>query len=165
MSDGRRTILGEETILLLEQLMESACSGLDTSLVRDLACDCLLEFLKWNIKQSSNEILWGDPAAPDFLFQKLRSSATHPSPHQRLGAAIVLNKLYRVIRESEPLTSIYTLDLLTHFVVCLSLAEQDPPSLGTVNESKKVLYNLMRTVILRRNLLKIQTYDDELHHS
>ena len=61
--------------------MESACSGLDTSLVRDLACDCLLEFLKWNIKQSSNEILWGDPAAPDFLFQKLRSSATHPSPH------------------------------------------------------------------------------------
>ena len=154
MSDGRRTILGEETILLLEQLMESACSGLDTSLVRDLACDCLLEFLKWNIKQSSNEILWGDPAAPDFLFQKLRSSATHPSPHQRLGAAIVLNKLYRVMRESEPLTSIYTLDLLTHFVVCLSLAEQDPPSLGTVNESKKVLYNLMRTVILGRNLFE-----------
>jgi hypothetical protein len=146
--------LGAETVALLEQLMESACSGLDTSLVRDLACDCLLEFLKWTVKQSSDEILWEDPAVPDFIFQKLRASATHPSPHHRLGAAIVVNKLYRVMREYEPLTSIYTLDLLTHFVLCLSLAEQDASSLGTVHESKKVLYNLMRTVILNRSLFE-----------
>lgn len=134
--------------------MESACRGLESSLVRDLACDCLLEFLKWTIKQSSDTTLWEDPAAPDFLFQKLRAAATHPSPHQRHGAAVVFDKLYRVMRESDPLTSIYTLDLLTHFVTSLSLAERDPLSLETLHQSKQALYHLTQTVHLKRKLFE-----------
>ncbi|KAI9558578.1 hypothetical protein GHT06_015366 [Daphnia sinensis] len=153
-SGGPRTVLGAEAALLVETLMESACRGLDASLVRDLACECLLEFLKWTIKHSSDTTLWDDPAAPDFLFQKLRASATHPSPHQRHGAAIVFNKLYRVMRESDPLTSIYTLDLLTHFVTSLSLGERDPFSTEILHQSKQALYHLTQTVNLKRKLFE-----------
>uniref|UniRef100_A0A0P6IJU2 non-specific serine/threonine protein kinase n=1 Tax=Daphnia magna TaxID=35525 RepID=A0A0P6IJU2_9CRUS len=153
-SSGPRTVLGAEAALLVEVLMESACRGLDASLVRDLACECLLEFLKWTIKQSSDTTLWEDPATPEFLFQKLRASATHPSHHQRHGAAIVFNKLYRVMRESDPLTSIYTLDLLTHFVTSLSLGERDPFSSEILHQSKQALYHLTQTVNLKRNIFE-----------
>ena len=149
-SAGRRTILGAETALLLEQLMDSACSGVES--FRDLAGDCLSELLVWNIKQTNSDAkLWEDPAVPDFLFQKLRASATHPSPTHRLAAATMMNKLHRIIRESDPLASIFTLDLLAHFVVCLSLAERDATSLGTVHQTKQTLYHLSRTVFLKRD--------------
>lgn len=148
----QHNLLAPETILLVEMLMESVCNGLDASLARNLAADCLTEFLLWSVKQSSDTTLWQSPAGPDFLFQKLRASATHPSPEHRLGAAIVMNKLHRVIRESDPLTSVYTLDLLAHFVVSLSLAERDASSLGTIQQSKQVLYHLTRTISTRKEV-------------
>lgn len=152
---GKRTILEPEAALFFEQLMNSACSGSEKSLVRELASKCILEFFVWTIKQCSDTVLWDDPAIPDFIFQNVRSAATHSSPHHRLGATLIMNKLYRPLRDSDALASVFTLDLLAHFVVCLTLAEQDDLLLGTLYQSKQALYNLTRIVSHRREVFSV----------
>ena len=88
-ASGKRTVLGPETALLLQLLIDLAGSDSEAEL-RELAAFCLTEFLKWFIKQSRESDLMEDPATPGYHFQKLRPMALYPSSCQRLGAALVL---------------------------------------------------------------------------
>lgn len=89
---GKRSFLNAETALLVETLTDSTCLGDESSQVRERAAQGLSEFLIWNVKHSTDATLWADPAGPDFLFQKVRALATHPSPQQRLGRTVAVYK-------------------------------------------------------------------------
>ena len=91
-----------------------------------------------------------DPAAPGYLFQKLRAVALHPSSCQRLGAAMVIKQLLPDLLKSDALTSIFTLDFTAHFSVILGLVERDPPSLGTKQLCIRVLDRLVKILPLLR---------------
>ena len=99
-SRARQTEMSAETALLLEHLTESTCCSTATSPVRELAATCLAEFLKWTIKQTSDQCLWEDAAVPELLFRKMQALATHPSADKRLGATLILDKLQHILRES-----------------------------------------------------------------
>ena len=147
-------MLGPETALLLQLLTDSAGSDSEAEL-RELAAHCLTEFLKWSIKQSTETALSDDPAAPGYLFQKLRAMALHPSCCQRLGAALVVKQLLPELLKSDALTSIFTLDLTAHFIVSLGQAERDPKSLGTKQQCTRVLDLLGKILRKKMNVFSV----------
>ena len=148
-SSGKRMVMGSETSLLLNHLIESASTVDVTFQLRSLCAGSIAEFLKWTIKQSSDQYLWEDPAIPEFLLRKIGALANHPLPFKRLAASVIFNKIQRFFRQSEPLVSIFTMELFADFVTSLSLAERDPVALGTIAGCIKSLDHLQ--LIVTRN--------------
>lgn len=132
--------------------MDTVCSEDDTSLAREVAANSLKEFLDWAIKQSSDSVLRSNPAVPEFVFQKLRVLATHPSPKQRLGAAVICNYICSSVQRCEPLMSLFTLDLFAHFLISLSMADKDLAEVGTQERCESALCRLGRVVYLNKNI-------------
>ena len=151
-SSGKRMVMGAETSLLLNHLIESASTVNVTFQVRDLCAYSIAEFLKWTIKQSSEQCLWEDSAIPEFLLRKIGILANHPSPFKRLAASVIFNKIQRFFRQSEPLLSIFTLELFADFITGLSLAESDPATLGTITGCVKSLDYLQLIVTQNKEI-------------
>jgi len=64
------------------------------------------------------------------LLKHVYSYSSHPSSSKRLGAAVVYNSIYTVLREDDSLTDQFTMEILAHFVESLALSHTDNPALG-----------------------------------
>lgn len=68
------------------------------STLRDFCGQCVREFLKWSIKQSTPQQQEKSPVNTKSLFKRLYSLALHPNAFKRLGAALAFNNIYREFR-------------------------------------------------------------------
>ena len=82
------------------------------------------------------------------LMRKLHGMVRHPSPHVRLGALSVVNKIYRAWREKEILVDLYAMDLLASSMTALRLADSDNAALGTSQAAEEAIGHLLK--MLRR---------------
>ena len=64
------------------------------------------------------------------LLRQMMSMARHPSYSKRLGACLVYNHIYTILREEKSLVDKYTMETLVCFIDCLALAHSDEQSLG-----------------------------------
>ena len=64
------------------------------------------------------------------LLRQMLSMARHPSYSKRLGACLVYNHIYTILREEKSLVDKYTMETLVCFIDCLALAHSDAQSLG-----------------------------------
>uniref|UniRef100_A0A8D2M7W0 DNA-dependent protein kinase catalytic subunit n=1 Tax=Zonotrichia albicollis TaxID=44394 RepID=A0A8D2M7W0_ZONAL len=87
----------QDTVAFLEAILSGIVDPVDSTL-RDFCGQCIREFLKWSIKQTTPRQQEESPANTKSLFKRLYSLALHPSAFKRLGAALAFNSIYREFR-------------------------------------------------------------------
>lgn len=130
-----------ETIALLETCLEAVCDS--NASLQSFGAECLQEFVEWSIKQSGLRQS-GNTMNIKSLLKRLYNMASNPRPTLRLGAAIVINHIYRIYREEEPVVNEFTLELFYWMLFSLRLAENDHPSIGTREQSKNAISHVKR---------------------
>ncbi|KAI8075324.1 hypothetical protein BC940DRAFT_249003 [Gongronella butleri] len=131
-----------DTILLLQTCLD-ASGGASSAALRDFGATCIYEFVKWSIKQTNPEAIHG-PMNIKSLFKRLYHMAMHPSATKRVGASLIFNRIYRLVREEASIVDEYTFELLSHFMFSLRMAEDDQPSLGTQQQARESISHLKR---------------------
>ncbi|CAN8007261.1 unnamed protein product, partial [Ixodes pacificus] len=141
-----------ESVVIVECLWDTVTQPQETVL-KDFAARCLREFVQWGIKQSTPKELEKGPTNVQSVLRRLCSYCRHPSALKRLGAALVFNNLYVLLREEESLVDVFILDILAHFVDSLKLAHSDERTIGTRELSGCALDNVLRIVSTKSELL------------
>ncbi|CAO3567705.1 unnamed protein product [Mortierella alpina] len=137
-----------ETIALLSCCMDAACDTLGP--LRDFGAECLGEFVKWSIKQTATSAT--SSVNVKSLLKRVYNLASHSNPAKRLGAALIVNRIYRVFREETPLVNQFTMELLYWMLFSLKLAEVDHAGLGTRQQSRMAITHLQRIISVKAAL-------------
>ncbi|KAG0369575.1 hypothetical protein BGZ54_009551 [Gamsiella multidivaricata] len=138
-----------ETIALLNACMDAACDTLGP--LRDYGAECLGEFVKWSIKQTSGSSSSSSVNVKSLL-KRIYNLASHSNPAKRLGAALIVNRIYRVFREEAPLVDQFTMELLYWMLFSLRLAEGDHAGLGTRQQASLAISHLQRIIQVKAQL-------------
>ncbi|KAF9135211.1 hypothetical protein BGW39_004143 [Mortierella sp. 14UC] len=136
-----------ETIALLSCCMDAACDTLGP--LRDYGAECLGEFVKWSIKQSGTS---SSSVNVKSLLKRTYNLVSHSNPTKRLGAALIVNRIYRIFREEATLVNQFTLELLYWMLFGLRLAEGDHAGLGTRQQTYLAITHLQRIIQVKANL-------------
>lgn len=86
------------------------------------------------------------------LLKRVYNLASHSNPAKRLGAALIVNRIYRVFREETPLVNQFTMELLYWMLFSLKLAEADHAGLGTRQQSRLAITHLQRIISVKAAL-------------
>ncbi|KAF9155537.1 hypothetical protein BG015_009513 [Linnemannia schmuckeri] len=143
-----------ETIALLSCCMDAACDTLGP--LRDYGAECLSEFVKWSIKQSGTS---SSSVNVKSLLKRTYNLASHSNPTKRLGAALIVNRIYRIFREEATLVNQFTLELLYWMLFGLRLAEGDHAGLGTRQQTYQAITHLQRIIQVKSSLFLKDSQD------
>uniref|UniRef100_A0A8C5V850 DNA-dependent protein kinase catalytic subunit n=1 Tax=Microcebus murinus TaxID=30608 RepID=A0A8C5V850_MICMU len=135
----------QDTVALLETILDGIVDPIDSTL-RDFCGQCIREFLKWSIKQTTPQQQEKSPVNTRSLFKRLYSLALHPSASKRLGASLAFNNVYREFREEESLVEQFVFEALVIYMESLALAHTDEKSLGTVQQCCDAIDHLSRII-------------------
>ncbi|XP_009101121.3 DNA-dependent protein kinase catalytic subunit isoform X1 [Serinus canaria] len=135
----------QDTVAFLEAMLSGIVDPVDSTL-RDFCGQCIREFLKWSIKQTTPRQQEESPANTKSLFKRLYSLALHPSAFKRLGAALAFNSIYREFREENSLVEQFVFEALVVFLESLALAHTDEKSLGTAQQCCDAINHLKRII-------------------
>ncbi|XP_054250756.1 DNA-dependent protein kinase catalytic subunit [Indicator indicator] len=135
----------QDTVALLEAILSGIVDPVDSTL-RDFCGQCVREFLKWSIKQTTPRQQEKSPANTKSLFKRLYSLALHPSAFKRLGAALAFNSIYREFREENSLVEQFVFEALVVFLESLALTHTDEKSLGTTQQCCDAVNHLKRII-------------------
>jgi len=86
------------------------------------------------------------------VLKRVYNLASHTSPAKRLGAALIVNRIYRVFREESTLVNQYTMELMYWMLFSLKFAEADPPGLGTRQQTCTAISHLQRIIQVKATL-------------
>ncbi|XP_048384539.2 DNA-dependent protein kinase catalytic subunit [Stegostoma tigrinum] len=142
---NNRKFESRDTVALLEAILDGIVDPVDSTL-RDFCGNCVREFLKWSIKQTTPEQQQKSPVNTKSLFKRLYSLALHPNTFKRLGAALAFNSLYREFREESALVDQFVFEVLVVYVESLALAHADDKSLGTIQQCCDSINHLKRII-------------------
>ncbi|KAI8354648.1 hypothetical protein BD560DRAFT_455990 [Blakeslea trispora] len=131
-----------ETIALLQALLDASCNT--EAGLRDYGAECIQEFVKWSIKQTSRSSEGADNIRS--LLRRLYNLMISPSISKRLGAALVFNRIYRLFREEEKLVKTFTIEILGQLFLSLKIAENDHPSVGTRDQIIEAISHIRRII-------------------
>ncbi|XP_066575742.1 DNA-dependent protein kinase catalytic subunit isoform X2 [Amia ocellicauda] len=135
----------QDTVAILEAILDGVVDPVDSTL-RDFCGQCIQEFLKWSIKQTTPQQQEKSPANTKSLFKRLYSLALHPNVFKRLGAALAFNSIYKQFREESALIKQFVFEALVIFVESLALAHSDEKSLGTLQQCSDAIDHLKRII-------------------
>ncbi|NP_989989.4 DNA-dependent protein kinase catalytic subunit [Gallus gallus] len=135
----------QDTVTFLEAILSGIVDPVDSTL-RDFCGQCVREFLKWSIKQTTPKQQEKSPANTKSLFKRLYSLALHPSAFKRLGAALAFNSIYREFREENSLVEQFVFEALVVFLESLALTHTDEKSLGTTQQCCDAINHLKRII-------------------
>ena len=62
------------------------------------------------------------------------------------------NSIYREVREDSVAVDIWTLEILSHLMSALDLAQADDPALGTHEQTKAAILHVRRILIVKKEL-------------
>ncbi|XP_074056019.1 DNA-dependent protein kinase catalytic subunit isoform X1 [Macrotis lagotis] len=135
----------QDTVTLLETILDGIVDPVDSTL-RDFCGQCVREFLKWSIKQTTPQQQEKSPVNTKSLFKRLYSFALHPNAFKRLGAALAFNNIYREFREEETLVEQFVFEALVIYMESLALTHADEKSLGTIQQCCDAIDHLTRII-------------------
>ncbi|XP_078543449.1 DNA-dependent protein kinase catalytic subunit [Lissotriton helveticus] len=136
----------QDTVALLEAVLDGIVDPIDSTL-RDFCGQCVREFLKWSIKQTTPQQQEKSPVNTKSLFKRLYSLALHPNAFKRLGASLAFNNIYREFREENMLVEQFVFEALVVYLESLALTHADEKSLGTVQQCSDAIDHLKRIII------------------
>ncbi|ETE68703.1 DNA-dependent protein kinase catalytic subunit, partial [Ophiophagus hannah] len=135
----------QDTVTLLEAILDGIVDPVDSTL-RDFCGQCVHEFLKWSIKQTTPQQQEKSPVNTKSLFKRLYSLALHPNAFKRLGAALAFNNIYREFREENALVDQFVFEALVVYLESLALTHGDEKSLGTIQQCCDAVDHLKRII-------------------
>ncbi|KYO26142.1 DNA-dependent protein kinase catalytic subunit isoform B [Alligator mississippiensis] len=135
----------QDTVALLEAILDGIVDPVDSTL-RDFCGQCIREFMKWSIKQTTPQQQEKSPVNTKSLFKRLYSLALHPNAFKRLGAALAFNNIYREFREENSLVEQFAFEALIVFIESLALTHTDEKSLGTTQQCCDAIDHLKRII-------------------
>ncbi|XP_061454380.1 DNA-dependent protein kinase catalytic subunit isoform X2 [Rhineura floridana] len=135
----------QDTVALLEAILDGIVDPVDSSL-RDFCGQCVREFLKWSIKQTTPQQQEKSPVNTKSLFKRLYSLALHPNAFKRLGSALAFNNIYREFREESSLVDQFVFEALVVYLESLALTHEDEKSLGTTQQCCDAVDHLKRII-------------------
>ncbi|XP_053571003.1 LOW QUALITY PROTEIN: DNA-dependent protein kinase catalytic subunit [Bombina bombina] len=135
----------QDTVALLEAILDGIVDPVDSTL-RDFSGQCIREFLKWSIKQTTPQQQEKSPVNTLSLFKRLYSLALHPNAFKRLGSALAFNSIYREFREETALVDNFVFEVLVVYMESLALSHADEKSLGTIQQCNDVINHLKRII-------------------
>ncbi|XP_062426360.1 DNA-dependent protein kinase catalytic subunit [Rhea pennata] len=142
----------QDTVAFLEAILAGITDPIDSTL-RDFCGQCIREFLKWSIKQTTPKQQEKSPVNTKSLFKRLYSLALHPSAFKRLGAALAFNSIYREFREENSLVEQFVFEALVVFLESLALTHTDEKSLGTTQQCCDTINHLKRIIKVKASSL------------
>ncbi|XP_044280098.1 DNA-dependent protein kinase catalytic subunit isoform X2 [Varanus komodoensis] len=135
----------QDTVILLEAILDGIVDPVDSTL-RDFCGQCVREFLKWSIKQTTPQQQEKSPVNTKSLFKRLYSLALHPNAFKRLGAALAFNNIYREFREESALVDQFVFEALVVYLESLALTHGDDKALGTTQQCCDAVDHLKRII-------------------
>ncbi|KAM5158207.1 DNA-dependent protein kinase catalytic subunit [Mantella aurantiaca] len=135
-----------DTVALLEAILDGIVDPVDSTL-RDFSGQCIREFLKWSIKQTTPQQQERSPVNTQSLFKRLYSLALHPSVFKRLGASLAFNNIYKEFREESALVEQFVFEVLVVYMESLALSHADEKSLGTIQQCSDTIEHLKRIIV------------------
>lgn len=146
----RSQILHPGVEIFCEELMEGI-SHKSSSAVRDLSARCLREFVKWNIKELTNNLTTEIGALP--ILKKLKLYSFDSDNNKRCGAVLAFNNLYRIIREDNKLISEYWLDILHTFSINFIMCEEFGGDIeSSYDQISTCMDHIVRVIFERKDL-------------
>ncbi|XP_069477126.1 DNA-dependent protein kinase catalytic subunit [Ambystoma mexicanum] len=140
----------QDTVALLEAVLDGIVDPIDSNL-RDFCGQCVREFLKWSIKQTTPQQQEKSPVNTKSLFKRLYSLALHPNAFKRLGASLAFNNIYTEFREENVLVDQFVFEALVVYLESLALTHADEKSLvcqtGTIQQCCDTINHLKRIII------------------
>ncbi|KAK5584232.1 hypothetical protein RB653_005840 [Dictyostelium firmibasis] len=129
----------DDTMNLLNAIVDAVGNPLDGAR-RDFAGQCLCEFAKWSLKNTSAKQQEKNAFNFKSILKRIYSLAHHPDPYKRLGAAISFNQLYRIFREEDSLVDQFIFEILHNIFFSLRIGDDiantsSKTSLGSGNGS------------------------------
>ncbi|XP_068093458.1 DNA-dependent protein kinase catalytic subunit isoform X2 [Hyperolius riggenbachi] len=143
---NNRKFESNDTVALLEAILDGIVDPVDSTL-RDFSGQCIREFLKWSIKQTTPQQQERSPVNTQSLFKRLYSLALHPNAFKRLGAALAFNNIYKEFREESALVEQFVFEALVIYMESLALSHADEKSLGTIQQCSDAIDHLKRIII------------------
>ncbi|XP_040210104.1 DNA-dependent protein kinase catalytic subunit [Rana temporaria] len=141
-----------DTVALLEAILDGIVDPVDSTL-RDFSGQCIREFLKWSIKQTTPQQQERSPVNTQSLFKRLYSLALHPNVFKRLGASLAFNNIYKEFREESALVEQFVFEVLVIFMESLALSHADEKSLGTIQQCSDAIDHLKRIIVNKASSL------------
>lgn len=80
------------------------------------------------------------------LLKRVYNLASHSVPAKRLGASLIINRIYRTFREEVVLVNQFTFELLYWMLFSLRSAEVDHAGLGTRQQACVSILHLQRII-------------------
>ncbi|KAI8613655.1 hypothetical protein BC830DRAFT_1219655 [Chytriomyces sp. MP71] len=133
-----------ETMALLQACLEAVEST--SGPLREFGAECVAEFLKWSIKHASDKELENNPMNAKSLFKRIYSLCEHSSAAKRMSAAIIVNRIYVVFRESAILVEIFSFELIYYLLFSLKIADGDSPAIGTITLAKTAIDHVAKII-------------------
>ncbi|XP_054840598.1 DNA-dependent protein kinase catalytic subunit [Eublepharis macularius] len=142
----------QDTVILLEAILDGIVDPVDSPL-RDFCGQCVREFLKWSIKQTTPQQQEKSAVNTKSLFKRLYSLALHPNAFKRLGAALAFNNIYKEFREENALVDQFVFEALVVYLESLALTHGDEKSLGTTQQCCDAVDHLKRIIKYKASTL------------
>ncbi|KAI8930349.1 hypothetical protein BC831DRAFT_508515 [Entophlyctis helioformis] len=142
-----------ETMIMLTACMDAATS--DRGQLRDFGAECVAEFLRYAIKNTTPDAQERNPTNAASLFKRIRQLCQHSSAQKRMGACMIFNRIYRIFREEEALVDIFSFELLHSLLWALRLADTDHPSIGSVAIAKDAISHMVKIIAKCKGLFMV----------
>ncbi|KAJ3051098.1 hypothetical protein HK097_007923 [Rhizophlyctis rosea] len=139
-----------DSMALLNACMEAAASSAGP--LRDFGAECTAEFLKYSIKHLSAKSLEENPLNVKSLLKRVYQFCQDAGSAKRVGAALIVNRIYKILREEESLVDQFSLELLRNLLDSLLLAEGDHPALGSGNLTKVAIEHISKIIKKKSDL-------------
>lgn len=68
------------------------------------------------------------------------------------GGCLAWNSIYREVREDATAVDIWTLEILSHLMLALNLAQADDPALGTHEQTKVAILHMKRILVVKKEM-------------
>ncbi|XP_066992546.2 DNA-dependent protein kinase catalytic subunit [Anabrus simplex] len=135
----------KNTATLIDTLLDALTDPADSAL-RNIAAECLCEFVVWAIRQHHSHELDNSPINVRFIIKRIELLCMHPSSSKRFGGALAFNSIYAVLREDKAVVDEFWLELLYYLMENLAQTKPEEVMTGSVTELESAVDHIERVL-------------------
>ncbi len=146
---------------VLDVILENTTSR-KSAKIRELASDCLAEYIKWYIKQHSDLTLKEKSGSIKYIIRKIETFAGHPDNFKKLGAVISFDKIIGVLGLNDSLVDKFILEITYYIINIMKNNSFLNTNDNAYNNSiKNSIDDINRKININEIEIKIETKQDK----
>jgi hypothetical protein len=108
-------------IAMLDVIIENTSSRKNLKL-REISSQCISEYIKWFIKQHSDQTIKENSATIKYIIRRVESNCQHPDAFKRLGALLCFEKIVSIIGLNDALVDKFCIEILYYLISMLKIS-------------------------------------------